>query len=431
MKARGFILILMIAGLSVLGWRDHRKLAGLREERDQLGARAQELGIPAGASHATKRPRPDPVSTSRHAARDFIRQHKQREEILQAGGNPEASAETSARAFDWMATLNAAQIRVVIGEILDDPDLDDLSRRRLVGRAVGFLSKNDPAGALALFNEFSRHLKDTGIGRETASDSLGALAEENPHAAIAWVRKHADEYPEIINRAHFALIRNTTHQDPALAFEIIREFAPQRNSGDAEASILSAARPEMRTTAFAAFLDHLATISDDERWRIEQRAWAGLARGIVGDGFEAGTGWLATANPDPDALSHILDRFGLALSNSRKDHETGQWVEWVAETLPAAESEKHILDMVRVWTISNHEAAGNWLVAAPEGPVRNLAIRGFAQTVFPHDPETTMLWIDTLPPGHDRTQTLNTIHHNWPKDDLEGAAAFAMEHGIE
>jgi len=42
-----------------------------------------------------------------------------------------------------------------------------------------------------------------------------------------------------------------------------------------------------------------------------------------------------------------------------------------------------------------------------------------------------MQWIMTLPPGNDRDNTLRTIYLNWPKDDKEGAASFAKEHGIK
>ncbi len=73
-------------------------MAGPPEARDHLGARAQEPGIPAGATHATKRPRPDPTSVAKLAAGDLIKQHKLSEAIKQAGGDPEASEETAARA---------------------------------------------------------------------------------------------------------------------------------------------------------------------------------------------------------------------------------------------------------------------------------------------------------------------------------------------
>jgi hypothetical protein len=56
---------------------------------------------------------------------------------------------------------------------------------------------------------------------------------------------------------------------------------------------------------------------------------------------------------------------------------------------------------------------------------------GRSQRVYEHDPNTAMQWINNLPPGRDRDETLKTIHLNWPKDDPEGAAAFARENGIE
>jgi hypothetical protein len=89
------------------------------------------------------------------------------------------------------------------------------------------------------------------------------------------------------------------------------------------------------------------------------------------------------------------------------------------------------MDMMDTWTTHDYEAAGKWLASASDSPARNAAIRGYAKTVFKHDPETAMQWIMTLPPGSDRDNTLKNIHLNWPKYDPAGKEAFATEHGIK
>lgn len=308
MKARNHLFIAVaIASLAGLGWRDHRRLIHLRQTRDDLQARAVTLGLLPEATGFTKRPRPDRTTEAKLAAARFINHHKAREAVKLSGGDPNKSPETAANAtLEWMAPLDSKQIRVVIGEILGDAELDERSRRKLISNAVWLLVADDPAGALALFSEFSSHLKDTGLGRQIARESLGALAKENPRGALSWVRQHANEFPEIIKSPGSRLISNAALQDPALAFEIIREFRPPKNPGEAEATILSSSPPEMRTAAIAALRQHLAAMDDTkERREITRRAWAGLAPGITQDGFESGSKWLVSANPTPEELSSV------------------------------------------------------------------------------------------------------------------------------
>jgi hypothetical protein len=432
MRTRTRLFISAITCLSVLGWWNHRKLTDLREDRDLLSARAVQLGILAETVRLNKRLRPDRTAEARLAASRFIQHHKQREAIRLAGGDPEASPETSAYASrEWMTALDSKQIRVVIEEILRDPELDEKSRRKLIGQSLGFLVDKSPAAALSLFSDFSAHLKDTGMGRQVVGEALGKLARENPQAAYAWARNYAKEYPGIIQMAQHALVSNAALQDPALAFEILRELGTPSNAGFAEASILGQSDPALRTMAFEAFRGHLATMNDKwERRQVESRAWQDLARSIAGDGFEAGSKWLLSVKPTPEELSDIIDMMNTGLANSRRNDDAGLWMEWIGKTLPEGNRDDHIARLMESWTSGDHEAAGNWLASAPDGPAKIAATRGYVWRIFKHDPETAMLWINTLPPGKDRDATLKNIHRNWPKDDPAGAAAFANEHGI-
>ena len=432
MKPGNLILISAVAGLSVLGWWDHRKLAALREDRDSLNARAFKLGISTENGRPHKRPRPDRTAEAKLAASRFIQHHKRREAIRLAGGDPEKSAASAAYAArEWMATLDSKQIRLVIEEILSDPELDDKARRKLVGQSVGFIKEKNPNAALSLFVEFSHHLKDTGMGRQVVRDALGYLAKENPQAAFAWARDHMKEFP-VIKSAQHSLIAGAALQDPALAFEIVREFNSEGSDGFAEASILRQSEPELRSMAFAAFREHLATITDmQDRRGVESRAWQALAGAIANDGFQAGSKWLLSVEPAPDELSNILHGMGMGLANSRRLDDAGHWMEWIAETVPEGTRVEHIARLMESWTSSDYEAAGNWLAASPDGPAKVAATCGYVKTIFKHDPETAMQWINTLPPGRDRDDTLKTIHMKWPGDDPEGATIFAHEHGIK
>jgi len=90
--------------------------------------------------------------------------------------------------------------------------------------------------------------------------------------------------------------------------------------------------------------------------------------------------------------------------------------------------------MVSGWTQSDFQATGAWLNTTPTGPLKNSAIRSYAETVSRYEPEAAAQWALTLPPGEDRDQTLNRIYKNWPKkDDASKAAAeaFKSQYGVK
>lgn len=77
------------------------------------------------------------------------------------------------------------------------------------------------------------------------------------------------------------------------------------------------------------------------------------------------------------------------------------------------------------------EAASKWIREAPEGPARDATSRDYAQTIFKHDPETSMKWIATLPPSQNRDFTLQNIYANWSKDEPTANEAFKQQQRIK
>ena len=59
------------------------------------------------------------------------------------------------------------------------------------------------------------------------------------------------------------------------------------------------------------------------------------------------------------------------------------------------------------------------------------AVRAYAKTVAPYEPQTAANWALTLPAGDERTGLLKTIHGHWKSQDEAAAARFAEQHGLE
>jgi hypothetical protein len=220
----------------------------------------------------------------------------------------------------------------------------------------------------------------------------------------------------------------TAAQDPRLAFKLIGELGIKEISQSINGIILAAKTPEERTTTLTALREHLATITDEKaRTELSENAVRRFANNLVEAGFEASTRWLA----DASFTAKELESFAGGLQGSIKRAETGKWIEWIGETLPPDPAKKNIERLVRDWTRNDYQAAGQWLVSAPAGPVKDAAIQSYASTVSEYEPATAAQWALTLPPGKDRDQTLKTIYRNWPKDDTAAREAFKQEHGIE
>ena len=439
MNPRFYLFLAAVIGLAGFVGRNHFKLEALREKRDRIATRAAQFEIPTGSASFQKRLRPDRSSQARLAAAKLIQDYKKQETGKNLGASAERPDDTSeSPALGFMESLGARQIRMVIEEILRDSTLSALDRRRLIGKSVFRLVESDPGGALALFKESSVYLADTRWGRETVRLSLGNLAKENPQKAFEWARANSDEFSAMIDSAKESMIVNAAPVDLRLAFAMIREFGPAGDSGDLEASVLRCAdTPELRTKAFLAVREHFAAMGekvtpfDEARWRTKLNVSEFFAAAMARDGFEAGSKWLVAANPTPEERLGILYEIDSKLERVGKTGETVRWLEFIEETLPAKQGEACIFGMIRYWARNDFKAAEQWIDARPEGPIRNAAIRGFAETLAGSEPATAAQWALTLPPGKDRDETLKNIHLYWPEDDSAAREAFAKEHEIK
>jgi hypothetical protein len=274
--------------------------------------------------------------------------------------------------------------------------------------------------------------KDGSIGNHVVSLALSGWAKDDPMGALEWVRKNGEKFPDLVtDDAKLGLITGAAAQDPKLALQLIGELKLKDPNNSIRTITYAAKTPEERTATLAALREHFATVTDQaERDRLMNTAFSSLADNTAEDGFAAATQWISTAELSPKELETLATN----LTYNVKSEETGQWIGWLGETLPAGKADEPIRDMIRHWTQSDYQAAGTWLAKAADSPTKQVAVRGYAETVAKYDPETAAQWALTLPAGKDRTETLRQIYQQWPKtDDASKAAAetFKTEHGIE
>lgn len=438
MKISVALAILILVAAAGLGWQNNQRLVTLRKSHTDLIATAASLGIslnpedPLAAVLITKRERENNGANAKAVATEFIAFAREMEAMQKESGSPDEAGKK--RMFEMMErvmALDSAGLKILIAEVRATKDLKDETRQELIGFAIMTLSNDHPQAALALFTESADLLNGEGMSNHFISSSLAKWAKDDPLAALEWVRKNSAKFPDLItDEAKGGLISGAALQDPKLAFKLIGELGIKEVNSAVSEIIRAAKTPEQRTATLNALRDHVANLPDeDSKEQLSKTALTNLGIKVVHEGFEAGSKW-AIANLTPTEL----EAFAGGVRHFSNSGDIGRWIEWIGEKLPAGKGDNKIGNIVRSWTSQDYQAAGKWLTTTPDGPTKNTAIRSYAETVSPYQPETAAQWAMTLPPGNDRDQTLKTIHNNWPKDDpadKEAAAVFAKEHGIK
>src|SRR5690606_5781351 len=103
-----------------------------------------------------------------------------------------------------------------------------------------------------------------GPGQHVVSAALAKWAEDDPMAAVEWIRKNAGTHPEFVTEeSKQGVLKGAAMQDPRLAFQLAADLG-LKNPGDAGRSIGGAAKtPGERTAVLAALRGHLAAAGTD------------------------------------------------------------------------------------------------------------------------------------------------------------------------
>ena len=428
------ILILLLAAL--FGFHGHHQLFTVRETHAKLVASAKQLGIsidpsrPDALVRITKSEREDKEADAKAAAVEFIAYAREMEANREKGVSTDvAQQKRQMEIMDRIMSLDSAQLKILIAEVSAAKDLMDDTRQGLIGFSIMTLANDHPQAALALLTESSDLFEGSPVGSHVISSSLAQWAKDDPLATLEWVRNNSAKFPDLITEgAKRGLISGTAIQDPKLAFKLIGELGLEDPSQVVTGIVRAATTSEQRTATLAALREHLANLKDEKaRKDLSDSTVREFAQNISKEGFEAGSQWITAAGFTPAELESLAG----GLIYSIKNGENGRWIEWIGENLPPQKAANKIESMVRGWTQSDFQAAGNWINSVPDGPTKNTAIRSYAETVSEYEPETATQWALTLPPGKDRDSTLNRIYENWPKDDPAAKEAFKQQHGIK
>ena len=433
MKISIAVSLLILALGAGLGWHDRQQLAAFRTTQRQLAAEAAKLGVSSDATQnpirSTKRERPSRATAEKLSTPELIGIVKEiMERLNTAGGaNDYAISALQLRIYDSLSALDPAGIQAILAEAPTNPDLGEWPRKILESDCITVLANDHPQAALEIFTS-SPELFTTGGGTSLVLTALVCLAKDNLPAALDWVRDHPQHYAD---QAKGEIISAVAERDAPLAFRLITELDFKISEYAIGEMLNSPKTLEGKSAALAGLREYLATIPDEKaRDEVAASSIGRLAGRINRESFESATRWIAGEHLTPQELGQFADGLFIPIQSG----EAGRWIEWLHQEVPSGKTDLEIQDVVGQWTQSDYQAVGKWLGTLSEGPVRNIAIRGYAETIARDQPDTAARWALTLPPGKDRDQTLKKIYTNWSKkDDSSKAAAeaFKSQYGVK
>ena len=413
MKASLALAFLILAAAALFGWKQQGRLAAAREARLQVMAEARSLGLAPDALLADgNAPLPSKIgrmdsADKAAAATAFTKELiafavEMKEAEKASGGVPDESMQT--RGMEMMGRMldfDAGQIKQVIAELKASTEIDDETRSGIIGFSVMMMANDHPEAALAIFTESSDLKGMDGMGSHVVSAALGKWAEKDPMAALEWIRKNSEKHSNLVNDdAKVAVIAGAAKQDPKLAIRLLGELELE-NTGQVTMRLAMAARtPEERDGLIAALRE-----GGDKNRELLHSVLGSMAHQVTSENFEESQQWLATAKLSETEMTE----FARNVAPWQTKDDTGKWIEWMEDKLPPEQLGEKRDQMVSQWTRQDFKAAGDWINGSPEGPAKVAAVKSFAKTVAPFEPETAVQWANTLPAGPEREALLTEI----------------------
>lgn len=432
--AASVVIVLLFA---LLGWRNHVRLSVARETHKQLTAQSEVLGIASGQNASPKsgsrRERPDRGTDAKALADDIIAFSLKMEADKQKVPTPEEAVEIQKQALEYMdrlASLDAAEMKLLIDRIRTDASLTEEARHGIVMFSLMTLSHNHPRSALELLTHSSDLFESDRRSNHYVSTALTGWAKQDPEAALEWFRENSKNSSDFLNDdAKLALLKGISSRDPSRALALFSELGIKPTDPEYQQAMLNitvaATTPSQRSALLEALRKHATETGESSANGVRQ-AIQRLGSIIAAESFDSATTWLADAKLTEKERS----AFGDGLAGQIKDGDQAKWIGWMETNLPPDNVHNSIFLAVADWTRKDPRAAGEWLSSAEEGIAKTHGIRAYSAAVAPYDPATAEQWALTIPPGKNRNTALRGVHGNWPKSDPEGAAAFATRHGL-
>ncbi len=384
------ILILVVG--AVIGWHDRQQLAALRITQENLIAKAEKLGVSSDRAQLTSRKRPTRVAIVKLSISEVLEIAKEIQRLTTPDGqNFQAIGALNLRMLDSLSAWDLTELKALLTEIRTNPDLNEQTRSMLSSSCCTVLAYDHPQAALGIFTTLPELLPEhSHMG--LVCTALATLARSDLTAAIEWLKKNPQPFSDY---AESGIISAVAEQDPQHAFRLIGQLELKDKNQTVWQIVNSAKTLDQKSATLAGLREYLPTIqTGDSLDHYGESYLRLLATDMHREGIEAITRWISESKLTPQELDPMLG----GLVNTTQSDETGRWIEWMRQSLPAEQVDERIENLIHNWATNDYQAAAQWAATQPE--------------------------------GKDRAQVLKTIHRYWPEQDSTGKEIFAQKHGI-
>jgi hypothetical protein len=385
-------ILILVVGAS-LGWHDRKKLATLRITQEQLISKAEKLGVSSDRARLTKRERPIradiaklPISGVLEIAREIQRLN------TPDGRNYQAVSALNRRIVDGLSAWDLSELKALLAEIRTNPDLNQQTRSMLGYFCCTVLAYDHPQAALGIVTD-SPELLPEHSHMGLVCTALATWAKSDLTAAIEWLEKNPQPFSDY---AVSGIISAVAEQDPQHAFRLIGQLGLKDKNSTVWQIIEFAKTFDQKSATLDGLRDYLPSIQTGESLDHYGKSYFSLlASDMHREGIEAITRWISESKLTPQELDPFLDGLG----NATHSDETGCWIEWMRQSLPAEQADRRIENLIHQWATRDYQAAAQWATAQPA--------------------------------GKDGERVFQTIIRYWPEKDPAGKEAFAKEHGVK
>ncbi len=428
------ITLTIIVATALAGWRNHGQLASANLTYQQLRQQARAMGIKESASqNPSKRTRshqPRRLDTASLAT--GLIAFASELDTLPKSSDTKSLDERNQSMLDWQRRLLAfdpAAMKNLIAEIHTTPDLNEENRLELLDMVLQTFAESHPQAALELLADSPNLLKNPEVRGYAAYVALLRGMEIDPAACTAWYRNHSELFPgDLAGRVTERLMRRTSLTNPKLAFQLIDELGVQDHNFAVGMITNPAKTSAQRDATLAAFRDYLTTI-EDPKLR-ETLAFEGISSMITTaffDGVDNGIQVIGNGSFTHEEIESYVSRVGFDISRNG----AGKWIDWLAKEIPTPNVTTQVIPrLFGEWTMKDYQAAGEWLTASEDSPMKTATSAVYANALADRHPATAAQWALALPAGENRDQLLPRIYQSWLKADPAAAATFADQNGI-
>lgn len=408
MKYSLSIAAVILAVTCWIGWGNHREMAALRGECQQLRAEmlaAETTGSPGSRPSGGHRVRQDENHINRDEYATLIRRIGAAKMLRGLEGQAQRDA-LELEFSEKLRALGASEFKALMQELLADPT----SGRTLIWTALFVMVKQYPREALPLVLEYP----DLQANGNILQVLLPSLAKIDPLEAVDWIRQNGYRFPgfppdEIV---YDWIAEAAAEKDRVLAIRLASEL-DIRSPEQVLANVISRIdSPADRGAVFSAYRELLAS-QDDPRLlqQMEAAGYSAFLKNIAKEGFSPASEWMRSTLSQEELNTLI----GPGIASSVRASDLPQWIAWIGQGFPTELSTPAIAKTIGDWGRTDPQAAGDWLDRAADGGTKTAAIEAYAYAILAGQPDTAEQWAEKLPPGEKRDALFQRIRKAMPK----------------